>query len=209
MPLIDWFAGYAGRPMRPESRSVSVQYCFASSNVTRNPSAVPPRKPMPVVIVARKSLRSKKYSTNTAGVSLIAVRRVLASDHLVLAVSSVAVLGLLASPVSWSHHWVWVVPLLMAFGHLAIGRAEQEPTRRALWAGWTLAGIALMVVAPHWRLTPGRSSGLDWPILDQVLASSYVWWGVATLVLLAVVRLPARTSMPAAERPVADPVTTP
>ena len=141
--------------------------------------------------------------------TVIAVRRVLASGHLVLAVSSVAVLGLLASPVSWSHHWVWVVPLLMAFGHLAIGRAEQEPKRRALWAGWTLAGIALMVVAPHWRLTPGRSSGLDWPILDQVLASSYVWWGVATLVLLAVVRLPARTSMPAAERPVADPVTTP
>jgi alpha-1,2-mannosyltransferase len=122
----------------------------------------------------------------------VAVRRALTAGHLVLALCSVAVLGLLVSPVTWSHHWVWAVPLLMAFGHLALCRAEQVPWQRAVWTAWTLGGVALFVVAPHWRLTPGRSSGLDWPLADQVLASSYVWWGIATLGLIALMRLPVR-----------------
>ncbi|MGW4481572.1 glycosyltransferase 87 family protein [Rhodococcus triatomae] len=125
-------------------------------------------------------------------VAVVAVRRALAAGHLVLAVCSVAVLGLLVSPVSWSHHWVWVVPMLMAVGHLALCRAEQEPWRRAAWTAWTLVGVALFVIAPHWRLIPDRASGLGWPLADQVLASSYVWWGVVTLVLVALVRLPVR-----------------
>ncbi|MGW0175770.1 glycosyltransferase 87 family protein [Rhodococcus sp. NPDC003322] len=136
-------------------------------------------------------------------IAVVAVRRTLAAGHPVLALTATAVLGLLISPVSWSHHWVWAVPLLMALGHLALGRSRQEPGRRALWTGWTLGGIALLVLAPHWRLTPGRTSGLGWPLWDQFLASSYVWWGMATLALLAFVRL----SVPAAaEAPTAQPV---
>lgn len=121
----------------------------------------------------------------------IAVRRASAAGRPVLALSAVAVFGLLASPVSWSHHWVWAVPLLMAFGHLALGRADTGSGRRALWTAWTLGGIALLVIAPHWRLMPGREDGLGWPLWQQAIGSAYVWWGVATLVLLAVVRLPA------------------
>ncbi|TQF73723.1 DUF2029 domain-containing protein [Rhodococcus spelaei] len=122
-------------------------------------------------------------------VTVIAVRRAFASRQPALALTATALFGLLASPVSWSHHWVWVVPILMIFGHLALGRTPQDPWRRAVWAGWTIGGVALMVIAPHWRLSPGRSSGLDWPLWDQFLASSYVWWGLATLALIAVIRI--------------------
>ncbi|MFE3289817.1 glycosyltransferase 87 family protein [Rhodococcus sp. NPDC059234] len=122
-------------------------------------------------------------------VTVIAVRRAFASGQPALALTATALFGLLASPVSWSHHWVWVVPVLMIFGHLAFAAAPQDAWRRALWAGWTIGSVALLVIAPHWRLAPGRSSGLGWPLWDQFLASSYVWWGIATLVLIAAVRI--------------------
>jgi alpha-1,2-mannosyltransferase len=32
----------------------------------------------------------------------------------VLALVCVAMFGLVVSPVSWSHHWVWVLPTLLA-----------------------------------------------------------------------------------------------
>ncbi|MFC7447025.1 glycosyltransferase 87 family protein [Rhodococcus daqingensis] len=114
-------------------------------------------------------------------VTALAARRALSAGMPALALSVTALFGLLVSPVSWSHHWVWVVPTLLVLGHLAY-------TRRSLgWALWVAAGAALFVVAPHWLLTPGRTSGLGWPLWDQFLASSYVWWGLATLVLVAAV----------------------
>ncbi|MGW6695369.1 glycosyltransferase 87 family protein [Rhodococcus sp. NPDC054953] len=139
-------------------------------------------------------------------VAVVAIRRALSAGHPVLALSATALLGLLASPVSWSHHWVWVVPLLMACGHLGLGRRPLTPGQRAMWTGWTLGGVALMVIAPHWRLTPGRTSGLGWSLVDQLLASSYVWWAVATLVLLALIRLPRVAAAAVVDRPAAAPV---
>ncbi|MGL5817685.1 MAG: glycosyltransferase 87 family protein [Phycicoccus sp.] len=43
----------------------------------------------------------------------VVARRAHAAERQVDAVLAVAVGGLLASPVSWSHHWVWCVPLVM------------------------------------------------------------------------------------------------
>ncbi|HEY5856882.1 MAG TPA: glycosyltransferase 87 family protein [Aldersonia sp.] len=121
--------------------------------------------------------------------AVVAMRRALAADQTALAVCVNALAGLLISPVSWSHHWVWAVPILLTLGVLAW-------RRRSLSLGlWVLLGAAMFGFAPHWILAPGRTSGLGWPLPDQLLASSYVWWGLATLVILATVRrsAPART----------------
>jgi alpha-1,2-mannosyltransferase len=56
--------------------------------------------------------------------------------------------GLLVSPVSWDHHWVWVVPLLVLLADAAV-RARGG----ARWAYWALAGLvaALFSAWPaHW-----------------------------------------------------------
>lgn len=55
---------------------------------------------------------------------------------------SVQLFGLLASPISWSHHWVWAVPAVL---WLVYG-----PTRRTWWtrgtaAGWTLATGSFLI----------------------------------------------------------------
>src|SRR5262249_33439365 len=49
-----------------------------------------------------------------------------------LAVVTCALVGLLISPVSWSHHWVWIAPALV----LAADMATRMRTRR--WVGWVL-----------------------------------------------------------------------
>lgn len=116
--------------------------------------------------------------------TLVAARRALAANRVVLALCAIALFGLLASPVSWSHHWVWVVPLLLACAQLGFDRGVTA-AGRAVWAAWATGGAVLFHLAPHWALSRGRTSGLGWPLWDQVLASSYVWWAVATLLLVA------------------------
>lgn len=117
--------------------------------------------------------------------TVLAMRRAVADGQPALALAANALAGLLVSPVSWSHHWVWAIPLLLALG----ASAYRHNDRRL--ASVAVIGTVLFRLAPHWSLSDGRSSGLGWPLIDQVAASSYLWWGLATLILLAVT--PTRT----------------
>ncbi|MGQ0840729.1 glycosyltransferase 87 family protein [Actinokineospora sp.] len=99
-------------------------------------------------------------------------------DHLG-AVLVTAVAGLLVCPVSWTHHWVWVVPLA-AF---LLGRASTGPRV-------ALAALAVAFAGWQFRLVPsGAKAELRWTPLDAVLGNAYV---LAGLVLLAVLALHAR-----------------
>jgi alpha-1,2-mannosyltransferase len=85
-----------------------------------------------------------------------AVRRVLAAGEPVLALACVALLGLLVSPVSWSHHWVWALPVLIATTVAAVRR------RNVPLGVLTLAGAALMVWPPIGLLPEHREFGAAW-----------------------------------------------
>jgi alpha-1,2-mannosyltransferase len=97
------------------------------------------------------------------------------AGHAMLAIATTALVGLLDSPISWDHHWVWVVPGMMAAGYYA-ARAWRDgrpgiPGRRAAacWCG-ALAGLLLLIFAPWpgswWSVPvtgPGDfTSGLIW-----------------------------------------------
>ncbi len=58
----------------------------------------------------------------------------------------VELLGLLLSPISWTHHWVWLVPLMMWLLH---GPLRRRPGARAL--GWMW--LALTVIGVPWLLS--------------------------------------------------------
>lgn len=76
------------------------------------------------------------------------------------AVSVCATTGLLASPVSWDHHWVWIVPLFVAVAHAAW--RYRSP---ALWA--SLAGLILVFgayPAVGQPGDPGAVKGLIWSV---------------------------------------------
>jgi hypothetical protein len=68
------------------------------------------------------------------------------AGHAMLAILATALVGLLDSPISWDHHWVWAVPGMMAAAHYA-SRAWQAGKRRAARRCAALAGALLLIFA--------------------------------------------------------------
>jgi alpha-1,2-mannosyltransferase len=101
--------------------------------------------------------------------------------------------GLLLSPISWSHHWVWVLPLLLwcLFG----------PQQRLLWVrilaiAWVIATCSYLVSILIAQQYIGQLASRHW--WQAWLGSIYPLLGVLTLVLLLVVNL--RLRAPATEK---------
>lgn len=98
-----------------------------------------------------------------------------------IAFSVNAVVALLVSPISWSHHWVWVAPALLAM----IGWAGQLGFRQAS-GRYVTAGLTavVFVVAPHHFLPGQHNREVSWTLPQQFIGNTYVWFSVALLVAL-------------------------
>lgn len=107
-------------------------------------------------------------------VTVWATRRVLRADEPTLAVICIALFGLVVSPVSWSHHWVWMLPAVLVTGVLGWRR------RNTALCLLSAVGVALMVWNPI-DLMPKyhETSAALW---RQLLGVSYVWWALAAIV---------------------------
>jgi len=95
-----------------------------------------------------------------------------------LAVNLCGVAGLLASPVSWLHHFVWVVPLAMSL----LERRPISPRRLPAWflvLGWLFVGW--IVVAPFTDLPNGADVELQWTWSQHALASVTAVVGLSLL----------------------------
>ncbi len=96
-----------------------------------------------------------------------------------LALVATAGVGLLVSPTSWSHHWVWVAPALL------VAAATAWQNRSWVWSAVTLATAAVFVIAPHQQGLPRAGEReLAWTPLQQVVGSTYVWFTTLLFVLL-------------------------
>ena len=107
-------------------------------------------------------------------VTVWAVRRVLAAGQPILALICVALFGLVVSPVSWSHHWVWMVPTVVVTAVLAYQQ------RSVALGALSAAGVALMVHSPIELLPEHHEAAATW--WRQLAGMSYVWWALALLV---------------------------
>ncbi len=118
-------------------------------------------------------------------VACLGMRRAIAAadDDLALALNALA--ALLVSPISWSHHWVWAAPVLLALA--AAGR------RRQLAGAWAAAvsGLVLFVVSPPWWFPHGGNRELHWALWEQAAGSSYVAFAAGVLVMSLKRRRPA------------------
>jgi alpha-1,2-mannosyltransferase len=70
------------------------------------------------------------------------------AGHTVLGLLTTALVGLLVSPISWDHHWVWVVPGMMAAAHYAV-RAWQAD-RLLVVAGCSALALGMLLVFAPW-----------------------------------------------------------
>jgi len=114
------------------------------------------------------------------------------------AVSTVGVASLLASPVSWSHHWIWAIP---ALGSLA----ARAMLTRAAWRWWVF-GLATAIVAagPMQFLPKDELRELAHTLPQQVVANVYAGLAVAYLVWVTV-----RLRRPGVRTPPAPPASAP
>ncbi len=91
--------------------------------------------------------------------------------------------ALLVSPVSWSHHWVWAVPLIVVL----VARLPAT-TPATAWRRWLAAGsvIVVFVSCVLLVLPNGRNLELHWEFWQFVLGSAYL---LVPLLLTAVLGL--------------------
>lgn len=141
--------------------------------------AVTPANQSLTGVLMRSSGSADLPASLVVGVSLVAMMAVLAvavrqqrlgSDLGV--VVSISLGTLLVSPVSWSHHWVWVVPALVLLVQ-----------QRWLLAAW--ASAALFFVSPIWLLSQEPAHSLSLGVPSLLVSGSYVLWAAVVLVALA------------------------
>ncbi len=95
-------------------------------------------------------------------------------------ITACAIVGLLVSPVSWPHHWVWCIPLLVLWGQRAqrLDATLEKVGVGFLWFIFLLPGyiaLAILIIYPS-------HAGM-WLAL---LTGSYVISGLSALLALAV-----------------------
>ncbi|WP_189060134.1 glycosyltransferase 87 family protein [Longimycelium tulufanense] len=83
------------------------------------------------------------------------------------------------SPVSWSHHWVWIAPAAV----LLAGALWKYRDARL---GWGVVVMLMFVLAPQWWMPRGGNHELDWSWWQHILGNVYVWSALAFLGVLAV-----------------------
>jgi alpha-1,2-mannosyltransferase len=108
---------------------------------------------------------------SVAAAAVVAHRRLAAGDD-VGALLAVALGGLLASPISWSHHWVWVVVALLWLR--AHGRTV-----------WVALLAPIFWLGPFWAFHRWPPTDAPYGIPARIVATAYVVLGVVLLALLA------------------------
>jgi alpha-1,2-mannosyltransferase len=160
---------------------------------------------------------------------LLCAARLYRAGHPMLGILTTALVGLLDSPISWDHHWVWVVPGMMAAAHYAVRGWRAGRWGRAAGCSALAGGMFLVFVAwPGilWSvLTKGPGNfthGLIWaapntPVTRYVVLGDrpwfleYHWRGLQNLagnayvlsglLLLVILGFTALTAAPLASAP--------
>jgi alpha-1,2-mannosyltransferase len=120
------------------------------------------------------------------------------NGHRLLGIATCGLTGVLISPISWDHHWVWILlaaPVFLYYGLIARGWARWAcfatgavvvaifgawATRlwgeRAILAGWDRGVI--------WAAPSGNDRELTWHGWQLIVGNAYVLTGFALLALL-------------------------
>ncbi|WP_194898944.1 glycosyltransferase 87 family protein [Catenulispora pinisilvae] len=138
----------------------------------------------------------------------LGARRAIRHGDPVCALAVVAACQLLISPVSWSHHWVWIAPMLLPFA-IQIVRARER---------LKIAGLALLalvfLIGPLLLFPVDHGLEMHWGWWENVIGDAYLLITLAFVVWAAVTRrnrpAPVAAGLPAPRVPaVADTTLTP
>jgi alpha-1,2-mannosyltransferase len=124
-----------------------------------------------------------------------------------LAVAATAITGLLVSPVSWSHHWVWITVVGVALVDLLI-RSRSAAALVACMAtvliflAYPISGGQVVPQGLIWSVPRNHHLEWTWTGLQRLTGNLYVFAGLAFLVGLACyLAVTARATAAAAQPP--------
>lgn len=112
-----------------------------------------------------------------------------------------ALTGLLVSPVSWSHHWVWVAPMIVVLADLATRPLVMAHARRWRLAGWLgIGAIAAVFSGVLWAVPSSGSEpaaqGHVMTAWEEIVGDLYVLTGVIGLGAVAYLLVVNRQDQP-------------
>lgn len=177
-----WFGGFAG------AASISGSTYRTNQTIQAVMARFGLEKPLLTIVVALLVLA-------LLAVTVVAMRR----HEPVVALMVCAAFSLLASPTSWSHHWVWIAPALIVMSaYTARAWQERTPARFGLLAGFAVTW-AFFIVAPFHRL-PGNDDWIPAPVdleqtwspVQHLFGNSYVIIGLAWVIGCALFGVRAR-----------------
>ena len=114
-------------------------------------------------------------SVAVLALGLIAAKRQIDSGNDVIGLMCLAFASILASPIAWTHHWVWAVPCLLVL----------VQSRHLIAA--TLLG-AIFAIGPMWFAPRGNLLELKHNLWQATACVSYVLVGLIFLTFFAVTR---------------------
>lgn len=137
---------------------------------------------------------------------LVVVRSYYRHQDLVAVVLLTGLTALLVSPVSWTHHWVWLAPIALWLWY----SSDRSAHTFLLVTGRGLAVIAVlvMVMGPVTLVPNQESRELTWTASQWFIGHSYVLLGALTM-LWAFANLMFKPSPKLAVKPVTGPAFSP
>jgi alpha-1,2-mannosyltransferase len=116
-----------------------------------------------------------------AALAVTGMRGALKTGRVTHALLLNAAAGLLISPISWSHHWVWAAPAVLA--------CLSSNTKRRRLLAFSVLALLIFAIAPHWLLPSGGGRELYWSWWQQAVGDSYAVIGLAALTQPAIKNL--------------------
>jgi alpha-1,2-mannosyltransferase len=129
------------------------------------------------------------------------------AGHHMIGLATCALTGLLVSPISWDHHWVWIVLAAPLLAHQAL---HERGLARWIWSGLAVLVVALFAAWPTslwggqygwnlgliWAPPDGDNRETGWHGFQLIVGNAYVLTGLAIFFLLAAVAYYSRRRRP-------------
>lgn len=108
------------------------------------------------------------FTLLAAMLAFLAAQRAVRDQNRLRALCAVGLGGLLVAPVSWTHHFVWVLPVLFVL---------------VVAGSWVLASVTaiLFFLPPMWLLAGRPDTQLGYSPLELVMSAAWALWAVIVL----------------------------
>lgn len=110
--------------------------------------------------------------------------RLLRGGHEMAAAVAVGYVALFCSPVTWGHHWVWMVPSLVLVLVWAARAADRGDDDERGWLVLAGTGVVVFLGTPQWWVPHNDNRELRWGLVEHLVGNAYLIWALVFLVVV-------------------------